>query len=42
MPQRKTILINEKGAIVYIFEEVNVREHGFEIFEKFYPEINGK
>jgi len=37
MPQRKTILINEKGVIVYIFEEVNVGEHGLEIFKKFYP-----
>ena len=42
MPQRKTILIDEKGIIVYIFEEVNVGVHGFEIFEIFYPENNGK
>ena len=35
LPQRKTILIDEKGIIVYIFEKVNVREHGIEILKKF-------
>jgi len=40
MPKRKTILIDEKGFIFYIFENVNVREHGFEIFDKFYPNLD--
>ena len=42
MPQRKTILIDDKGIIVHIFEEINVLEHGFDIYDIFYPEHNDK
>tara|TARA_B110000438_G_C15271497_1_gene418617 strand:- start:30 stop:551 length:522 start_codon:yes stop_codon:yes gene_type:complete len=42
MPQRKTILIDENGIVIHIFEEVNVLEHGFDIYDKFYPKKNEK
>ncbi len=37
MPKRKTILIDENGIIIYIFEDVNAGQHGIEILDKFYP-----
>ena len=40
MPKRKTILINEEGIIIHIFEDVNVGQHGFEILEEFHLTIN--
>ena len=35
MPKRKTILINEKGVVVHIFNDISVEQHGDEILENF-------
>tara|TARA_Y100001968_G_C19281957_1_gene679693 strand:+ start:639 stop:797 length:159 start_codon:yes stop_codon:yes gene_type:complete len=34
-PSRKTFLIDEKGKLIHIFNEVNLRTHPLDILESF-------
>ena len=42
MPQRKTILINEKGVVIHVFNDINVEQHANEILKNFIQIQNEK